>query len=160
MVRHITFCNREKKVKKKKKPVPELDPNAKYRCFCNERFSNKRALNIHRTRKHGRNTNMSWDIVHDEELNGDPIITKAHSEVKSIKTSPSKKLDQFVKCKHCPYTSDSKIALRRHIRTHHEGFEGEVLSTPKHKCHECYKPFSTSSALRMHVATVHFNVRP
>lgn len=165
LVRHEAFCKPNKlagrKTPLKKARIKNMDKDAKFRCFCNERFTSFRALNIHRTRKHGKNSNMSWDIIgEDENLNGKATssVKAGHSSKSSdkVKSSPTKKIEQTFKCSQCPYTSNEKRILKYHIRANHEDAKIE----PKLECDECFKLFSTTASLRMHIVTVHHDVRP
>jgi hypothetical protein len=172
LVRHEAFCRPNKlagrKVPSAKKPKNIINKDAKFRCFCNDRFISFRALNIHRTRKHGKNTNMSWDIVDNDQNDNDNVkstlsLLKLGSNSKSsdnsrVKSSQSKKIDQSFKCNQCPYRTDDRNSLKHHMKSNHEEVNDKILS--KLECDECFKLFSTTTALRMHVVTVHHDVRP
>lgn len=167
LVRHVTFCRpnkiagTSKKDRAKKKKGAGKD--AKYRCFCNERFTTYRALNIHRTRKHGKQSNMSWDIIDNgTEASSKASVNKVNSNSKlsensRAKSSPSKKIDQNLKCSHCTFKADDKASLQQHVRSQHESLS-KIIS--KLECDQCFKIFATTTALRMHVVTVHHDVRP
>lgn len=162
LVRHESFCRPNKIAGRKfsNKKLKNANKEAKYRCFCNERFTSFRALNIHRTRKHGKHTNMSWDIVDNNkgEKNATSISNNSKLSEATKTKSPTKKGDPFLKCNRCPYKTDSKKILKYHIRANHDDDNSNILS--KLECEECFKLFSTTTALRMHVLTVHHDVRP
>lgn len=168
LVRHLAFCKPNKvagrKVVRKQKQV--INKDAKYRCFCNKRFISYRALNIHRTRKHGKHTNMSWDMIETEQNDNNNVrstssMIKVGNNSKAKLTnnsSPSKKINQSVKCNYCPYRAEDKRTLNYHVRANHENSNSKILS--KLECDECFKLFSTTTALRMHIVTVHRDIRP
>lgn len=175
LVRHEAFCRPNKiagtKVLSATKTTKNIiNKDAKFRCFCNDRFISFRALNIHRTRKHGKNTNMSWDIIDTGENDNNNIkptssLLKLGSNSKSsdnsrFKPSQSKEIEQFqsFKCIQCPYRTDDKNSLKHHMKLNHNEANDKILS--KLECDECFKLFSTTTALRMHVVTVHHDVRP
>lgn len=174
LVRHVQFCRPNKLAGRRippKKPKKIINKDAKFRCFCNDRFISFRALNIHRTRKHGKNTNMSWDIVDSDQNDSDNVKSTSstlrigsnskvsdNSRAKSINSTQSKRVDQKYKCNQCSYKTDDKSSLRYHVKANHEDVNDKVLS--KLECEECFKLFSTTTALRMHIVTVHHDVRP
>jgi hypothetical protein len=164
LVRHETFCRPNKLAGRRVVPKKiKINKEAKFRCFCNERFTSFRALNIHRTRKHGKHTNMSWDVIDEQnELKSSSSSMRVGSSSKlhdgRIKSSPKK---MSFKCNFCPYRTESNKLLKYHLRANHsDSTTTSEKSNSKLQCDECFKQFSCYSALRMHIVTVHHDVRP
>lgn len=172
LVRHVQFCKENGSQATQKRKRKKNKTTGRYRCFCDERFISRRALNIHRTRSHGKDTNMSWDIVSDdddadeEEENG--VIEKLASKkstskniplditpiiVKSTPTAPKARSNPL-KCPYCDFTSIDNVLLFNHMRKNHE----ETIKKPE--CIECNKTFSCTYSLKVHINTIHLSIRP
>lgn len=164
LVRHVQFCKKGNKVKRRKKAPEKM---GKFRCFCNERFISHRALNIHRTRAHGKNSNMSWDMVNDSNDDNSLEVRSSRTAMNNNNNSMDNKLmprntsstttirKKPIKCKYCSFNSVNGIKVLNHMRKNHE----EALKK-NHACVECDKTFSCTAALRVHINDIHLDIRP
>jgi len=144
--------------------------SVRYRCFCGAPFAKKNSCDSHRNRKHGSlkkcnygcgttfDTIGEW-IRHIRDLHPSyegeclKMVTASKTNVwyTVIKENDSQVED--LTCQKCSYIASDKADLVVHYQQKHNNADGKV------ECTECFKLFVSNNTLRMHIQTVHNEIR-
>ncbi|KAL7030709.1 hypothetical protein ACKWTF_006757 [Chironomus riparius] len=161
---------KEKPPKAKTLKPPKSTGPVKFRCFCGATFEHKKSLHSHRNRKHGSLKKCNYGCGTTFETVGEWIrhIRDLHPSnegecLKMVSASKTnvwytevKENDSQVEdltCQKCSYIASDKGDLVTHYQQKHNNTDGKV------ECTDCFKLFVSNNTLRMHIQTVHNDIR-
>lgn len=164
--RHHKIIKKDKTyIIKRAHEISNKIPTGRFKCFCGVFFETRRSLQSHRARRHGSLNKCNFGCANLRfPTTGEWIrhVRSSHPSfeneclqmVNANKTNEwytEIKEDEKILCTKCDFEASDIDILTRHNQTIHEN--GKV------ECVECFKLFANSTSLRMHINTIHREIR-